>query len=98
MPTHDREPGFGEHGESYGMVLPFDSDDTEFRRGFECGTVWAELNRDDGDREFMVHDGCVEMLMRIAEATSIPFCADLPCDGWALVYFGEAGDRNGVVE
>jgi len=30
-------------GASFGLALPFDTDDTEFVRGFEAGRLWEQL-------------------------------------------------------
>lgn len=81
---------------AYGLVLPFDTDSIDFRRGFEVGTVRSHLRLEHGDREFMVHDDCVEMLMRIGEEAGMPFVADLPCEGWVLVRFGAAAEVEHV--
>lgn len=76
---------------SSACVLEFDTDDEEFRRGVEIGRVWEALKHDDGEREFMVHDDCIEMLMRIAESAGLEFTADSPCDGWVNVRFDGGG-------
>ena len=81
-------------GERYGLVLPFDTDQPEFRRGFEVGNVWAHLHLEHGDREFMVHADNVEMLMRIGESLAISFAADIPCDGWVVVRYGAAAQEG----
>jgi uncharacterized protein (DUF169 family) len=65
------------HDASYGCVLEFDTDEPEFRRGWECGHVYTELRRIGGMRQFMVHSDTVEMLMRIAEALDFEFTADV---------------------
>lgn len=53
----------------FSLLLPFDTDDPEFVRGMEVGTVWGALRADDGEQEFTVHTANAEMMLRIAEAT-----------------------------
>jgi hypothetical protein len=45
-------------------VLPFDTDDPEFGRGFEVGQMWSSL---PGQRSFVVHISNAEMVVRLAE-------------------------------
>jgi hypothetical protein len=71
----------------YGLALPFDSDEPEFRRGVEIGMLWAGLVR-DGYAEASVHADCAEMIIRIAEATGLPFTADPVGDDWLHVTIG----------
>ena len=49
------------------MLLPFDSQDAEFARGFEAGRLWALTESRDEVRE-TVSVRNAEMMMRIAEA------------------------------
>lgn len=53
--------------ESYELLLPFDTDDPEFVRGFEAGKVWASLNAHERT-EFTIHATNLEMALRIGEA------------------------------
>jgi hypothetical protein len=51
-------------------LLPFDTDDPEFARGFEVGRIWNALRAapEETITEF-AHASNVEMVMRLAEAT-----------------------------
>jgi hypothetical protein len=50
-------------------LLPFDSDDAEFARGFEAGRLWALLRTSDDEVVECIHASNAEMAMRLAEAT-----------------------------
>lgn len=63
--------------DGYNLVLPFDTDDPEFRRGVEAGALWAHLEHEPYVAK-TVHADNAEMVMRIAEALSLPFSAE-PC-------------------
>ena len=79
---------------TYGMVLPFDTDDEEFCRGVEMGIVWAELkHRDAWDRfDATVHGNNAEMMVRIAEATNRPLTTHDTDPEWFSVTFGAVHD------
>lgn len=72
-----------EDGE-YGLVLPFDTDDPEFTRGFETGQLWERLER-DGMADQLIHAENAEMVMRMAEAKGLGFRADDVGNGWLAV-------------
>lgn len=71
----------------YGLVLPFDTDDPEFRRGVEAGALWAHLEHEPYVAK-TVHADNAEMVIRIAEALRLPFSADLVGDEWLAVTIG----------
>jgi len=49
------------------LVLPFDTDDPQFARGFEAGRLWEQLAT--GEPVVMtLHATNIEMAMRMAEA------------------------------
>ncbi len=73
----------------YQCVLPFDTDDKQFRRGVEVGIVWEALKH--GQRSFMVHADNTEMLMRIGESLDLAFTAFEPCDEWVHVDYKKRG-------
>jgi hypothetical protein len=68
----------------YGLVLPFDTDDPEFTRGFEAGQLWERLER-VGRADQLLHAENAEMLMRIAESKHMEFRAEDLGDGWLHV-------------
>ena len=68
----------------YGLILPFDSDEPEFTRGFEAGALWERLKNQPGF-EGTVHAENAEMVMRIAEATGCEFSGEDVGDGWLHV-------------
>lgn len=51
----------------YSLVLPFDSDDREFVRGFQMGMVYARFAADDERGDVIVYPDCAEMLVRMQE-------------------------------
>lgn len=73
----------------HGLLLPFDVDESEFVRGFECGRVWANLKiiksndiespAPDGTVTFTVHWSNAEMMLRIGEALGMT-CRAEPLD------------------
>lgn len=52
----------------HALLLPFDTDEPEFARGFEAGRLWAKLREDDEEVEAIVHTTNAEMLLRMGEA------------------------------
>jgi len=68
------------------LVLPFDSDDPEFARGFEAGRLWEQL-KDDAPVEVTIHASNVEMAMRIAEAAGREFRGEDVTAEWVQVHF-----------
>jgi hypothetical protein len=68
----------------YSLVLPFDSDDPEFTRGFEAGMLWERMEHTD-ELEVTVHDGNAEMIMRMCEARGWAFQGEQVADGWMHV-------------
>lgn len=73
----------------YGLVLPFDTDEPEFTRGFEAGQLWERLER-DGRAAQLIHAENTEMVMRMAESKGLRFCAEDIGDGWLTVTVGGA--------
>lgn len=73
------------------LVLPFDTDEPEFRRGIEIGILWQRLEHEYPVRA-TIHADCAEMVVRIAEARSLPFAVEWADDTWLHVIIGiEAG-------
>jgi hypothetical protein len=75
-----------QHG--HGLLLPFDTDNEDFTRGFEAGHVWTRL-RDSGFEQttFTVHAENAEMMLRIAEALGVTVQSEELGDGWLEVEF-----------
>ena len=73
-------------------LLPFDTDSTEFARGFEAGRLWA-LVQSDPDRpveDVLIHAANAEMAMRIGEASGRPFQAVDLGGAWLSISYGPA--------
>ncbi len=68
------------------LVLPFDSDDPEFTRGFEAGRLWEQVTR-EGPAEMAIHASNIEMALRIAEAAGLSVIGDELSDEWVVVKF-----------
>jgi len=74
--------------EGHGLLLPFDTDEPEFARGFEAGRLWALLRLGhDIDEEFVSAENA-EMMLRLSEATGRPVSAQLLDEHWMTVSFG----------
>jgi len=71
------------------MLLPFDTDEPEFARGFEAGRLWTLLREQpDQELEANVSVENAEMVMRIAEATGRHVRSEELGSGWLHVHFG----------
>jgi hypothetical protein len=76
----------------FSCLLPFDSDAPEFARGFEVGRLWGKLQeRPEDPFEEYVHAQNVEMVLRIADATSRSVRSDELGDDWLIVQFSASG-------
>lgn len=71
-------------------MLPFDTDDPEFVRGFECGDLWRQLNLDVSAFEQHIHATNAEMVLRMAEAAERKVTAEHLDDTWMIVRVEEA--------
>jgi hypothetical protein len=69
-------------------LLRFDTDDPQFVRGFELGSLWRELRaEEETDVTAYVHGSNAEMVMRAAEATGRKVVSEELGEGWLLVHF-----------
>lgn len=72
-------------------LLPFDTDDAEFARGFEAGRLWTLLRASDDEVVEGIHASNAEMAIRLAEATERSVVAtDLGHD-WLEATFSPVG-------
>jgi|GraSoiStandDraft_4_1057263.scaffolds.fasta_scaffold1129181_2 hypothetical protein len=78
----------------YTLVLPFDTDDPEFVRGFEVGRLWERMKLTPEPFEETVHSTNAEMVMRMAEAQKRLVSGTELDDMWMTVSFGEAPDAG----
>lgn len=74
--------------EAFEMVLPFDTDHTEFARGVEVGVLWHRLCTEPLPITAVVHASNAEMVLRMAEAVGASPCADDLGDEWLAVTLG----------
>lgn len=74
--------------DAFRPLLPFDTDDESFARGFEAGRLWTLL-RENPDQEYEEYASAAnaEMVLRIAEATRREVKSEELGDGWLLVSF-----------
>jgi diphthamide synthase (EF-2-diphthine--ammonia ligase) len=71
------------------LVLPFDSDEAEFRRGVEVGMLWTMVReREPAPAAMMIHSDNAEMVIRIAEACELPFTAAPASEDWLYITIG----------
>jgi hypothetical protein len=87
-----------ECAEGHVCLLPFDTDDPQFARGFEAGRIWALLDADpDRAIDELVHGANGEMLLRMSEATGRAVRWEQLGDEWFQVRFDAVeGDRSEV--
>jgi hypothetical protein len=75
----------------HSLVLPFDSDDPRFARGFEAGRLWALLCSDpESPVEELVRGSNAEMFLRMAEATGRGVSSEEVDDTWIQIRFAPA--------
>jgi hypothetical protein len=67
--------------ESWHLVLPFDTDDEEFVRGFEAGRIWTLMEENPEKLTTLIfHAVNAEMVMRMLEARGLPLKAKFTDD------------------
>ena len=76
----------------FGLLLPFDTDDEQFSRGFEAGRVWdlvgtAIVNEELPTDPVTVHAANAEMMLRIAETHGVTVTSTDLDDTWMEVVF-----------
>ena len=66
---------------SYTLVLPFDTDNEDFVRGFEAGRIWT-LMEENPDKllGLIFHAVNAEMVMRMLEKKGLPYKAKFTDD------------------
>jgi hypothetical protein len=70
-------------------LLPFDTDDAEFARGFEAGRLWALLREREDEVVETVHAVNAEMILRLGEATGRRVQAVDLDENWIEATFSE---------
>jgi hypothetical protein len=73
--------------QNYSLLLPFDTDDPEFARGFEAGKLY-ELALSGEPFTQTIHASNTEMAMRICEAQEVAFRAEQLDDDWTELSVG----------
>jgi hypothetical protein len=68
-------------GASYGLLLPFDTDDSEFCRGFEAGHLWEQLKSGEEIQQ-TIHATNSEMAIRMCEEMEREFSAEVLDETW----------------
>jgi hypothetical protein len=76
-------------------LLPFDTEDAEFARGFEAGRLWALLRGTDDEVIETVHAANAEMILRLGEATGRHVQAVDLDENWIEATFAEV---DGAIE
>jgi hypothetical protein len=71
---------------SWELLLPFDTDDPEFTRGFEAGSLWERIKNDRTSWTETIHASNAEMVMRMCEAESRTFRSEDLDDTFIQVY------------
>jgi hypothetical protein len=70
-------------------LLPFDTDDAEFARGFETGRLWSLLRGTEDEVIETVHAANAEMVLRLGEATGRHVQAVELDENWIEATFAE---------
>lgn len=73
--------------DQYACILEFDSDSTEFARGFEAGMLWGRMIHEGGIAQ-MIHASNAEMVIRMAEAYGRVFAGEPVGEDWVRVTVG----------
>ena len=68
--------------DTYDLVLPFDTDDPEFTRGFEAGTLWERLKGQPEELEEVVHAANRHLLREMAHRLGYTLECEDARDGW----------------
>lgn len=68
------------------LLLPFDTDNPEFVRGFEAGRIWERIKNDRTDWDAMVHGSNAEMIMRMCEVEDRNYRAEIVDDIYVQVF------------
>lgn len=74
----------------YDLVLPFDTDNSEFARGVEIGRLWEIIKATHEAFEGTVHLSNAEMVLRMSEAQNRTVKSEEIDEIWMTVKFGEA--------
>lgn len=69
------------------LILPFDSDEPTFARGFEAGALWEALRDCDEPVEATVHSSNTEMVLRMGDALGRVVVGQYFDDTWTRVRF-----------
>jgi hypothetical protein len=59
--------------DSEDFLLEFDTKDSEFHRGFQCGEIWACLVDEVQEVQAIISANNAEMILRMTEATGYTF-------------------------
>jgi len=70
----------------WGLLLPFDTDDPEFVRGFEAGRLFERVRNDHSDWSQLIHATNAEMVMRMCATEDRSFQATEVDDTWMEVH------------
>jgi hypothetical protein len=63
------------------MVLPFDTDDEDFARGFECGRIWTLMEENPYALTGTIfHAVNAEMIMRMLEKKGLKYTVEFTDD------------------
>lgn len=65
----------------FDLLLPFDTDDAEFVRGFEAGRLWEQLKSGEPIDQ-TIHAANAEMAIRMCEAAERQFSAEELDETW----------------
>lgn len=68
----------------WALVLPFDTDERAFVRGFQLGAIWGRVDRSG---KVLVYADTAEMLVRILERYPDVFTVEDNGDEWIAVTF-----------
>lgn len=66
---------------SFSLILPFDTDNHDFVRGFEAGRIWTLMEENPDKLPGLIfHANNSEMIMRMIEVRELPLKAQFTDD------------------
>lgn len=68
------------------LLLPFDTDNPEFARGFEAGRIWERIKTDQTNWDTTIHNTNAEMVIRMCEIQDRIFRAEMVNDDYVNVF------------
>lgn len=82
--------------QNFKLLLAFDTDDSEFVRGFQVGSLWAQVQFNRDSFSLLVYGRNAEMVMRILEQSDRERTVTLE-DDWLRIDVGPHAESDKVL-